>query len=168
MSYPPPRYSGRTGALSATFRPADAPPDLVIGSRTTVGHLATGATTDGAFGLYRWDMAATPPADTTPRGHYHRTFAESFFILDGTVSLLTGDRWIDAGPGDYLYVPPGGIHAFANNSGLAASMLVLFTPGAPREPYFRELAEIVATGRHLTEQEWTALYARHDQYEAPA
>ena len=95
------------------------------------------------------------------------SFAESFYILDGTVSLLTGDRWIDAGPGDYLYVPPGGIHAFANNSGLAASMLVLFTPGAPREPYFRELAEIAASGRRLTEPEWTALYARHDQYEAP-
>lgn len=166
MSYPQPRYSGDTGAVSATFRPADTPPDLAIGVRTRVGYLATGPTTDGQFGLYRWDMAAVAPAGSTPGGHYHRTFAESFYILDGTVSLYNGDKWTDATAGDFLYVPPGGIHAFANNSGRAASMLVLFTPGAPREAYFEELAAIVGEGRELTEQEWTELYARHDQYEA--
>jgi hypothetical protein len=63
-------------------------------------------------------------------------------------------------------VPPGGIHGFANNSGRAASMLVLFTPGAPREAYFEELADIVASGRELTDQQWVELYARHDQYRA--
>ncbi|MGK5675657.1 cupin domain-containing protein [Micromonospora sp. URMC 106] len=165
MSYPPPRYASDAGAVSATFRRADTPPDLTIGVRSRVGHLATGATTDGQFGLYRWDMAAIPPGNSTPGGHFHRTFSESFFILDGTVSLYDGDTWRDAAAGDFLYVPPGGIHAFRNNSGAAASMLVLFTPGAPREAYFEELADIVATGRQLTEDEWTELYARHDQYE---
>jgi len=43
-------------------------------------------------------------------------------------------------------------------------MLVLFAPGAPREPYFEELAAIRAAGRELSEQEWTELYARHDQF----
>jgi quercetin dioxygenase-like cupin family protein len=166
MSYPPPRYSADTGAISATFRRADAPPDLAIGVRTRVSHLATGATTDGQFGLYRWDMAAVAPTSTTSEGHYHRTFSESFYILGGTVSLYNGDRSIDATAGDYLYVPPGGIHGFANNSGQAASMLVLFTPGAPREAYFEELADIVATGRELSDQQWVELYARHDQYPA--
>ena len=166
MSYPMPRYTGDSGTTSATFRRADAPPDLEIGVRSRVGYLATGASTDGQFGLYRWDMAAVAPTGSTPGGHYHRTFSESFYILDGTVSLYHGGNWSDASAGDYLYVPPGGVHAFANNSGQAASMLVLFTPGAPREAYFEELADIVATGRELTEQEWRELYARHDQYPA--
>ncbi|MFE9689631.1 cupin domain-containing protein [Micromonospora sp. NPDC005806] len=166
MSYAPPRYFGETGALSATFRRAEAPPDLAIGARTRVSHLATGATTDGGFGLYRWDMAAVAPTAATPSGHYHRTFSESFYILEGTVALYNGHTWTDATSGDFLHVPSGGIHAFANNSGGAASMLVLFTPGAPREAYFEELADIVATGRELTEQEWIELYARHDQYPA--
>jgi hypothetical protein len=43
-------------------------------------------------------------------------------------------------------------------------MLLLFTPGESRERYFEELAEIVATGRQLSDQEWTERYARHDQY----
>ena len=94
--------------------------------------------------------------------------AESFYILDGTVSLYSGDRWTDATAGAYLYVPPGGIHSFANNSGAPASMLILFAPGGPREAYFEELADIAATGRELTHDEWVQLWARHDQYEAPA
>jgi len=45
-------------------------------------------------------------------------------------------------------------------------MLVLFAPGAPREEYFRELASISAAGRSLSEDEWTELWARYDQYRA--
>ena len=43
-------------------------------------------------------------------------------------------------------------------------MLLLFAPGAPREAYFEELAEIGASGREPSDDEWTELYARHDQY----
>ena len=43
-------------------------------------------------------------------------------------------------------------------------MLILFAPGAPRESYFRELAEIAASGRALSPEEWTEVWARNDQY----
>ena len=39
-------------------------------------------------------------------------------------------------------------------------------PGTPRERYFAEVAEIDASGRTLSYDEWTELYARHDQYRA--
>lgn len=164
MSYPPARYLAEAGEVSATLRRADAAPDLLIGERTQVHHLATGASTDGQFGLYRWDMAAHPKGG--PSGHFHRSMSESFFVLDGTVSLYNGDTWVDAGPGDFLHVPPGGIHAFRNDSGAPASMLVLFTPGAPREAYFEALAGIAASGRRLSEEEQLELWARHDQFPA--
>lgn len=163
MSYPPPLYTADQGEASAVFREAATPPDLTIGVKTRVGYLATGASTDGQFGLYRWDMAAIPNG---PGAHYHRSMSESFFVLDGTVSLFNGDKWIDATSGDFLYVPPGGIHAFSNNSDAPASMLILFAPGAPREAYFESLADIVASGRQLSPQEWTELWAQHDQFEA--
>ncbi len=166
MSYPPRLYAADSGAISATMRPADLPHDLAIGVRSKVSYLATGASTGGAFGLYRWDLAALPRAGSTPSGHFHRTMTESFYILDGTVSLYNGDTWTDAKAGDYFFVPPGGIHAFANNSGVPATMLILFAPGAPREAYFEELAEIAAAGRELTQDEWESLWARHDQYPA--
>lgn len=95
--------------------------------------------------------------------HFHRTFSESFFVLSGTVDLYNGEEWNSGSPGDFLYVPRGGTHAFRNSEG-PATMLVLFAPGAPREAYFEELAEIVASGRRLSEEKWTDVYHRHDQY----
>ena len=161
MSYPAARYQGDTGEISAVYRPAAQAPELTIGAGTAVRYLATGAATHGDFGLYRWDMGPQPGG---PSAHFHKTIAESFFILSGTVRLFSGEHWTDATAGDFLYVPAGGVHAFRNESGAPASLLILFAPGAPREAYFEALAEIAASGRRLSDEEWTALYRRHDQY----
>ncbi|MFG2004120.1 cupin domain-containing protein [Spirillospora sp. NPDC048911] len=160
MSYPDALYLGDEGEITGRFHTADTVPDLLIGGRTKVHYLATGESTGGQYGLYRWEMGAEPSGGSP---HFHKTFSESFFILDGTVSLYNGDAWTKASPGDFLFAPAGGIHAFRNEDG-PATMLVLFAPGAPREPYFEELAEIVASGRQLSDAEWTDLYNRHDQY----
>lgn len=161
MSYPEPRYEGDTGEISAIYRPCDATPELLNPSGGSASYLATGASTNGRFGLYRWDMAAKPNG---PAAHFHKTISESFFILSGTIRLFNGDKWIDTKPGDFLYVPEGGIHAFRNESGEPASMLILFAPGAPREPYFETLAEVAAGDRELTPEEWEEFYLRHDTY----
>jgi mannose-6-phosphate isomerase-like protein (cupin superfamily) len=160
VSYPGPRYHAETGQVSASFRRAGHDPELTYPSGVTVHYLATGGSTDGEFGLYRWDFA---PAVSGPDPHFHKTISESFFILAGAVRLYDGDKWVDATPGDFLFVPEGGIHAFKNESGELASMLLLFAPGAPREDYFETLAE-VARGRELSDEERTEFYVRHDTY----
>jgi mannose-6-phosphate isomerase-like protein (cupin superfamily) len=160
MSYPDPRYLGDKGEISARYRPANQEADLRIGSGTAMHYLATGVSTNGQFGLYRWEM---PPQGPGPSAHFHRTMSESFFILSGTVHLFNGERWIHATPGDFLYVPEGGVHAFRNESSEPASMLILFAPGAPREAYFEALAEIAA-GRKFSEEEWADICLRHDNY----
>ena len=160
MSYPDPRYLGEKGENSAVYRPASEKADLEIGVITSVHYLATGASTTGDFGLYRWEMAVQQ-SGASP--HFHRTISESFFILSGTVRVFNGERWIDATPGGFVHVPPGGVHGFRNESGEPASFLLLFTPGAPREAYFETLAEI-ASGRQFTLEDWKELYQRHDQY----
>jgi quercetin dioxygenase-like cupin family protein len=149
-----------TGEISATYRPEATPPELE-GPRTKSKFLATGATTDGHFGLFQWDMN---PASGGPSAHYHKTFSESFYILEGTVRLFDGTNWVSAVKGDYLYVPPNGIHGFRNDSDEPASMLILFAPGAPREKYFLETAEIARSGQQLSDEERTEFLARHDQY----
>ena len=164
VSYPEPRYLGETGQSSATLRRRGDPPDLVM-PHVAVHYLATGPTTAGDFGLYRWDMNE---ARSGPSPHFHRTISESFFVLAGTVGLYDGRGWTDAAAGDFLHVPAGGIHAFRNESGAAASMLILFTPGAPREQYFEALAERAASGRTLADEELAELLRRHDQYDAPS
>jgi mannose-6-phosphate isomerase-like protein (cupin superfamily) len=157
MSYPDPRYLGETGEITAAYRPASTPPELPMRTGAS-SYLATGASTNGQFGLYRWDMSG-PPSGPDP--HFHRSISESFFILSGTVRVYDGKRWIDATPGDFLFVPEGGIHAFRNESGEAASMLILFAPGAPREGYFEGLVEGIG---NLSEEERAEFFLRHDTF----
>jgi mannose-6-phosphate isomerase-like protein (cupin superfamily) len=160
LSYPEVRYRGETGEISAIYRPADQKPELTIGSETAVRYLATGASTHGQFGLYRWDAKPHTPG---PSAHFHRTMSESFFILSGMLRLFNGERWIDAVAGDFLFVPEGGVHGFKNESDEPASMLILFAPGAPREGYFEALAA-KAAGRQFSDAEWKDLCVRHDNY----
>jgi mannose-6-phosphate isomerase-like protein (cupin superfamily) len=128
---------------------------------SAVRFTAPGSLTDGRFGLFRWEMG---PNAGGASPHFHKTFSESFYVLEGTVSLGDGKTWHQANAGDFFYVPEGGVHAFRNDSDEPAAMLIIFAPGAPRERYFQELAEIRASGRELSAEEWTELYARHDQY----
>jgi quercetin dioxygenase-like cupin family protein len=157
MSYP------GAGDVSAQLRrPGDVP---TLRLRSTVARfIAPGSLTGGRFGLFQWDMPARA-GGASP--HFHRTFSESFYLLSGSVELYDGARWVAAQAGDFLYVPEGGVHGFRNDADAAASMLILFAPGPPRERYFEELAEIADSGRVLSAAEWTELWARHDQYAVP-
>ncbi len=83
---------------------------------------ATGASTAGRFGLYRWDAG---PRSGGADPHFHRTMSESFFVVSGRVELYDGKQWVDAGPG-----------AIAER----------------------------AAGRPYSDEEWTALCERHDNY----
>jgi mannose-6-phosphate isomerase-like protein (cupin superfamily) len=148
------------GDVSAVLRPAGDIEWVQVG-RSVARFVAPGAMTAGRYGLFRWDMKARAGGASA---HVHRTYSEAFFVLSGTVHLFDGRAWVDATPGDFLFVPEGGIHGFRNDAREPASMLILFAPGAAREAYFEELSEIIATGRVLSPADWTELYARHDTY----
>jgi mannose-6-phosphate isomerase-like protein (cupin superfamily) len=167
MSYPDPRYFGDTGEISAVFRAATAQPDFVskpvatawptVAQGTAYHYLSTTASTGGEYGLYRVDMG---PEFGGPSTHFHRSMSESFFILSGTMRLFDGRQWVDATAGDYLYVPPGGLHAFRNESGEPASMLMLFAPGASREEYFEGVTRLAG----LSDEERADFFVRHDSF----
>lgn len=74
------------------------------------------------------------------------------------MKLFNGETWVDARQGDFLYVPAGGLHAFKNESGQQASMLLLFAPGAPREGYFEGLLEGIADDQRAE------FMLKHDTY----
>ncbi|MFJ4989111.1 cupin domain-containing protein [Streptomyces sp. NPDC088732] len=153
MSYPDPRYFGAKGQVSAAFRPASPAPDTGV-----VSYVATQKDTGGEFGLYKIDM---PPRSMGAAEHFHRTISESFYVLSGEVRLYNGDRWLTAGQGDFLHVPVGGLHAFRNDSADPVSLLLLFTPGAPRDEYFEKVAEYAQRSR----AELKAFRIKHDQYD---
>lgn len=157
MSYPKQVYYGDGGEVSAKFRSADTPPDLGTAEEGGYYYLATTATTRGEFGLYRVVMGARSGG---PKTHYHKTISESFYVLDGTLRLYDGTQWIEGKKGDFLHVPQGGLHAFRNDSDSLTEMLLLFTPGAPREEYFEGLAQLA----DATDQERAEFFREHDSY----
>ena len=155
--YPPPTYKGDTGELTATHLPGDRKPDVTYENGTKIHYLATAKSTDGLFGLYRWEMG---PNAGTAQPHFHRGFSESFYVLTGLIAIFDGSSWIDSGPGDFVHVPPGGLHGFRNESGQPASMLIHFSPGAPRESYFEGLPSL----DQLNDAERSEFFSDHDNH----
>ncbi len=96
----------------ATFRPLSEVPPLQLSS-ASVRFTATGSMTNEEFGLFRYDM---PPGPGGPSPHVHRTFSESFYVLDGAVDFYDGIAWTTATAGDFIYIPRNGVHAFRNGS----------------------------------------------------
>jgi quercetin dioxygenase-like cupin family protein len=123
--------------------------------------VATGAQTRGDFGLFEVTMR---PGGSGPGPHLHRTFSESFHVLEGSLAVLAGEEWTTAHTGDLVYVPRSAVHGFrAAGPDVGARFLILFTPGIPREDYFEGLLALHADGRTPSHAEIDAFALRHDQ-----
>ena len=153
--YPPDRYRGTTGEVSARLRSGGFEPEVRFRTGVSCEYLATGDQTGGTFGLYRWTFGED---ESGPEPHFHRAITESFYVLSGEVQLYDGTGWKTGRTGDFLFVPEGGLHGFRGGEG--ASMLLMFAPGAPREDYF----ETLAAGEPMTEEERLEFMLRHDTY----
>ena len=91
---------------------------------TATYFLATGESTGGAFALVD---------ERAPRGmsvplHLHREDMESFYVLEGEITLYIGDQpGVRAGAGSFAHVPGGVAHGFRIESE-TARYLILTTP----------------------------------------
>jgi hypothetical protein len=92
-------YSKDAGEVSARYRPAGEVPSVTYPSGTHVVFTAPGSATNGQYGLFEWNMSGTP-GGADP--HFHKTFSESFYVMEGTVRLFNGETWIDAVKGGVL------------------------------------------------------------------
>ncbi|WP_407688613.1 cupin domain-containing protein [Mycobacterium sp. HUMS_1102779] len=159
--YPPRRYTADEPEVSAWLKRAPenggAPPDYEAPTGARYHYLADQRATDGDYGLYRVDL---PPAGGGPGPHFHRAMSEAFFVLSGTMKLYDGTRWADGHAGDFLYVPPGGVHGFRNEADAPASILMLFAPGAPREAYFEGFGALA----DMTDDDRREWFIRHDNH----
>ncbi|MFF4322955.1 cupin domain-containing protein [Streptomyces sp. NPDC001568] len=155
--YPEARYHGDRGEVNASFRTADTPADLISPGGDAYRYLATHASTGGQYGLYQVDLAAGAAGAKT---HFHKAMSESFYVLSGELELFNGEKWVTGRAGDFLYVPVGGLHGFKNVTDEPMSMLMLFSPGAPREEFFEGVAEVAQRGS----AELKEFRVRHDSY----
>ncbi|MGD9890601.1 MAG: cupin domain-containing protein [Dehalococcoidia bacterium] len=112
----------------------------VIGrAPTTVRLLADSSATGGALSTIQ--VSLIDGADGA-KPHHHAGSAELFYVLDGTVQLLTGEQIVTAARGDLVIVPPNLAHAFGAAPGQNAEILIVIAPGVERFEYFRHLERI--------------------------
>jgi quercetin dioxygenase-like cupin family protein len=87
------------------------------------------------------------PQGRMPVPHYHESWEETVYGLEGTVTYTIGGERCDIPPGGTAFVPRGVVHGFSNNSGAVAKCLCILTPGVLGPEYFEELAAEIATGK---------------------
>lgn len=97
---------------------------------------ADGDETAGRYSISEWWLEAHTQG---PGAHAHDE-DDVFYVIEGTMSLRVGERWIDAECGAFVLVPGGTVHDFENRSDARAGVLNLSIPGA-FEPHMAGIAE---------------------------
>lgn len=87
---------------------------------------ADGTETGGAYSISEWWLESHTQG---PGAHFHEKEDDIFFVLEGTMSFLLGDRWIDAPQGSFVLAPAGTTHDFENRSAARAGVLNFSIPG---------------------------------------
>lgn len=89
------------------------------------GRVLVKATAEQTGGSFSQIETIDPRGTATPL-HLHRNEEETFYILEGDVSMLVDGEWIDISKGDYALVPRNVPHAYVVRSE-QARMLVTFS-----------------------------------------
>ncbi len=86
---------------------------------------ADGDETQGAYSISEWRLE---PRTQGPGAHSHPE-DDVFYVIEGTMSFLIGDRWIDAPKGSFVLAPGGVTHDFQNRSSSPSVILNFSIPG---------------------------------------
>jgi mannose-6-phosphate isomerase-like protein (cupin superfamily) len=125
--------------------------------------LATGDDTNGKYAV--WE-AIVPPGGGPPT-HVHSREEEGFYVLEGEITLLVGDRQLVAGPGVFANMPVGTPHSFKNEGSQPARMLISVAPAGLERMFFEfgvPLPEGSTTALPPTKEEIEKLLAVAPRY----
>jgi mannose-6-phosphate isomerase-like protein (cupin superfamily) len=101
----------------------DGPTIWFLRNRMTIK--ATAQSTGGAFGLIESLIA---PGFSPPL-HIHHREDESFWVLEGDITMRCGDRTFRAAAGSFVFMPRDVPHTYVVEGDAPARMLTLLTPG---------------------------------------
>ncbi len=109
---------------------------------------ASGRETDGRFDLFDMEV----PFASGPPLHTHAEQEDSFYVVDGVLTVQLGDEVMELLAGDFASAAPGIPHTFTNaRPETPARMVNLMTPGIGFDRYIRQLGG-PAAGPEVIEQ----------------
>lgn len=97
---------------------------------------ADGKETQDRYSISEWWL---DPHTQGPGAHSHAE-DDIFYVIEGTMSVLVGARWIHAAKGSFVLVPGGVTHDFENRTDERAGVLNFSAPGG----FEKEMAGISA------------------------
>jgi quercetin dioxygenase-like cupin family protein len=116
---------------------------------------ATGGHLTSHRSIFKPGKEGAPP-------HLHQEASELFFVLNGSLRVLTGDDLTTLDTGDFLVVPPNTPHAFEAAGTADAEVLFVLTQAKPRFDYYRLLEQVYRGETDPTELGATSnLYDNH-------
>jgi mannose-6-phosphate isomerase-like protein (cupin superfamily) len=118
------------------------------------------ATRDATAGRFFLSECEIAPGFTGPPPHVHRELVDSFYVLEGTLTIIIGQDTVELGRGGFACALPGERHTFANRSDRIVRFLNINAPGG-FEQYMRELAA-AATSGPMTSARIGEIAARYD------
>lgn len=127
----PPPDGGRAFADAVLSGPGEG--ERLTGRSTTIVK-AGGDDCDGQLAVYE---TVLPLGAEGPPLHLHRSTAETFLVLEGTLQVTVGGERALLDPGAFACVPPGVAHAFANGGETDVRCLTIGGP-AGVEGFIRE------------------------------
>lgn len=86
---------------------------------------ADGAETANRYSISEWWLE---PHTQGPGAHSHPE-DDVFYVLEGTMSFLIGEQWVDAPKGSFVLAPAGLTHDFENRGDVRAGALNFSIPG---------------------------------------
>jgi len=93
--------------------------------------------TGGSYSVYDNTI---PPGSPGPRPHLHRRHEETFYVLEGELTVRVGTRRISAPTGSFVVIPRGVVHQPSNPGAEPTRVLLIFSP-AGMDRFFEEAAE---------------------------
>jgi mannose-6-phosphate isomerase-like protein (cupin superfamily) len=120
----------KTHTRPTIFEPtADKPAYWIADHRMTV--LIPGEQTNNAYSV----LEAFIVPGGGPPAHIHHREDELFYVLEGDITIFSGEQTVRASAGTCVHIPAGTIHTFRNEGGGPARMIITYTP-AGFEKYF--------------------------------
>jgi mannose-6-phosphate isomerase-like protein (cupin superfamily) len=92
------------------------------------------ADTGGEFGLIE---SVAPPGASAPL-HVHSNEDETFWVIEGELTVVCGEQSYTAGPGAMAFLPRGVPHTFRVDGDVPARFTTLITPGG-MEDFFAKV-----------------------------
>jgi mannose-6-phosphate isomerase-like protein (cupin superfamily) len=92
-----------------------------------------------------WSLMHTSAPHGVGAPPHDHDFAESYYVLSGSLSVTVAGREVVLGAGEFVHIPGGTVHGFRAISDAPAQFLILQSPGDAEE-FFRACARELTRG----------------------